>query len=116
MCNCSELKDLLDEKDEEIRQLKDLLGWKYDDEVPQHGMTKTQWRIFRTLQEQPQFTASYDRLHSLLPRAEGVTGIGCNSLKAHVSKMRLVLKPLGYEIQPVYGEAYILVDRNKEAA
>jgi len=104
------------ELEEEIIQLKEALGFAHDKEVPKFGLTTTQWRIFRILQDHPNGVHKA-RLHPLTvanPKTDSVDRDA--SLKVIVCHMRKQLVHYGYEIQPIRGFGYVLVDRNKEAA
>lgn len=102
------------ELEEEVIQLRELLGKKYDVEAPQYGMTGTEWQIFRILQDHPEGVHKL-KLYAVPARGDATQDIDA-SLKVMVCKMRKKLTAHGFEIQPIWGKGYVLVNRNKEAA
>lgn len=101
------------ELEEEITQLKQALGFKYDGEQPEFGLTAGEWRIFRTLQEYPQGVSKH-RLHPIAidaPKSEAADYDAV--LKVLVCRMRKKLVDYGYEIQPIRGFGYVMTFREE---
>lgn len=111
MCHlCPQLKDRIDELEEEVRQLRETAGIT----LPEFGLTDSEWQIigplFKRHRAGQEPAISHDQIHTLYkPRQADADDTDPHTIKVLVSRARKKLKPYGWEIQPIYGKGYTLV-------
>ena len=110
---CQHCRDEIDTLKEQIRQLQEVIGVT---DHPAYGLSDGEWQLigplFRKLKTPQVPIMSHDQMRSVYAaRSRDKDAVTDGTIRVLISKARHKLKPHGYEIQPIYGRGYELVQR-----